>query len=217
MAKAKRQYENFYPSVTEVISQMRSFSLEHWFKITPYKEIIAQSTRGKEIGKQMHQCIQDFIETGNIKIETEYPDEIIYSLKSFQLFRKEKPKFNLKRSEIQLTSDKYRLNGTLDCLAEVDGILWVGDWKSQNIKEKEKPKPYAEYFTQVSCYVKLYNEVMNTNIENAVIVCLAKDKVSYSFDEIEKDRIEGEFNNVFLPLLKIWEYKKNGKASLSIV
>lgn len=204
---AKRAYENKYPSVTTLLGQLNSFALMHWFKITPYDEIIKQSARGKEIGTQMHQCIQDFIETGTAKVDTEYPEEITNSLKSFQLFRKENPKFLLRKSEIALTSEMYHFNGTVDCVAEVDGVLWVADWKSQNIKESEKPKAYSEYFTQTSAYVKLYNECMNTNIENAVIVCLAKDKVAYSFDEIDKERIEGEFNEVFLPLLKIWKYK----------
>ncbi len=214
MVKARRQYENDYPSVTEIIGQLRSFALEHWFKITPYDEILVQSKRGKEIGTQMHQCIQDFIEKNNVSIETEYPDEITNALKSFQLFRKENPQFKLKRSEIQLTSETIGVNGTLDCLAEVNDELWIVDWKSQNIKSSDKPKVYSEYRTQISAYVNIYNEVKLANVKKAVIIVLAKDKVSYVIEEIGEDIIFEEFNNVFLPLLKVWGYRNVKKTQM---
>lgn len=212
MAKRKhRDYQNSYPSVTTIIGQLSSFALMHWFKITPYDEIIKQSARGKEIGKQMHECIQDFIETGTAKIETEYPQEITTALNSFQLFKKENPKYILKKSELALTSEKYNFNGQVDCICEVNGVLWIADWKSQNIKDKETPSTYDEYLTQVSAYVNLYNECMKENIENAVIVTLAKDKVAYKTYEMTKEEIDGHFNEIFLPLLKIWNYKNQPK------
>lgn len=202
-----RDYDNMYPSVTTIISQLSNYGLMEWFKRTPYDKIIRESSRGKKIGTDMHTAIQNYIETGNAEVSTEYPDEVSIALKSFVLFRKENPKYILKSSEIKLTSDIYKFNGTTDLTVEVDGELWIGDWKSQNVKTADKPKAYEDYFTQVSAYVHLYNEIKLENVKKAVIIVLAKDKVSYSINEIDEETIIGEFNNVFLPLLKIWEYR----------
>src|SRR3990167_3459347 len=128
MANKHRDYpDNGYPSVTIVIGQLASYGLMEWFKRTPYNEIISTSKRGREIGSQMHETIQEFIQTGKARIDTEYPDEITTALKSFQLFKSENKEFELQRSEIAMTSDKYKVNGTTDCLALHNGELWIAD------------------------------------------------------------------------------------------
>lgn len=208
MVKKHRDYpDNGYPSVTTVIGQLSSFALMHWFKITPYPQILEESARGKAIGTQMHQCIQDFIETGTAKIDTEFPDEITTALKSFQLFKKENPGVILRKSEKALSSLKHGYNGTVDCLSD-DMIV---DWKSSKAGDKEKPPIYEEAKTQVSAYLHLVNEIEGTNFEKCLIVAIAKDKVAYNTYEMNKEEIEGQFNEVFLPLLKVWQYKNRNK------
>lgn len=210
---AKRNYpKNGYPSVTTVIGQLASYGLMEWFKRTPYAEIIETSKRGREIGTQMHDTIQEFIETGKAKIETEYPDEITTALKSFQLFKKDHPEFELQRSEIAMACDTYRVNGTTDCVAFHNGELWVADWKSAQCKDNEKPGIFDEAKIQVSAYVKMLNDLENKNIKNALIVAIAKDKIAYNTYVMNSTEIDGYFNEVFLPLVKIWEFKKTTKT-----
>ncbi len=210
---AKRDYpDNGFPSVTQVIGQLQSFGLMEWFKRTPYVQIIEESKRGREIGTQMHTVLQEFCETGQAKIETEFPEEITFALKSFQLFRKEHPEFILKKAEIKISSEKYGVNGTTDILAERNGVLWLGDYKSSKVKEgEEKPPIFQEAKTQVSAYVNMYNDVMKTSVENAVIISLAKNKEAYDYYEIGAEEIKGEFEEVFLPLLRIWIHKNRNK------
>lgn len=207
MAKQKRDYQNDFPSVTQVISQLRSPALEYWFKSHTLEEINELSKRGKEIGTQMHQCIQDFIETGEAKIDTEYPEEISTALKSFQLFRTENPDIKLKRSEIKLTSKQFGYNGTIDCLSD----LMIVDWKSSNAKDKDKPDIYFEAKVQVSAYCQLINESEGTNFDKALIVAIAKDKVAYNTLLIEYDELTECFNQVFIPLLTIHNYRRSHK------
>ena len=209
---AKRNYpKNGYPSVTQVIGQLNSFVLMEWFKRTPYNEIMEASKRGCEIGTQMHDTIQLFIETGEAKIDTEYPKEITTALQSFMLFKKDHPEYDLQRSEIPMACDKYGINGTTDCVAMRDKKLWIADWKSAKISKSGFPVIYSEAKIQVAAYCMMLNEVENKNIERALIVAIAKDAVSYSIYEMDKEEIEGQFNNVFLPLLKVWNYKKQQK------
>lgn len=202
--KKHREYLNKYPSVTTVLGVLRNIPLEWWFKSNTLEFINRESGKGKKIGTDIHNAIEHFVLTGELKVDTEYVDEVTNALKSFALFRKERPEIALKWSELALTSEKYKYNGTIDCIG--DGILI--DWKSGNAKEEEKPAIYDSYKVQVSAYVYLYNEVKNENIDKAIIVSIAKDKVSYNTYEMCKKKIDDCFNEVFLPALKILTYQR---------
>jgi len=203
--KKHRQYENDYPSVTEILGCLRKKGLEFWFKNNTPQFIKEKSERGKLAGTQIHEVIQKYIEGEIPSVETAYAEEVSNALNSFVLFRQEMPEIILKKAEIPLTSEVHRFNGTIDCMGE--GILV--DWKSGEAKDKEKPAIYDEAKTQVAAYVKLWNEVNNANIEKAIIVVLAKDKIAYNIYEMGKQEIDDCFNEVFLSCLKILNYQKN--------
>ncbi len=202
--KKHRAYENKYPSVTTIISQLANYGLMEWFKRTNYADIIRESNRGKEIGTDMHNAIQSYIETGSMTVDTSYPDEITTALKSFALFKKDHPELVLKVSEKPLTSLKYSYNGTVDCLTD-DMVL---DWKCYKSGEEDKPKIYDEAKIQTSAYCHLVNEMEGTNFQKVMIVAISKDKVSYNTYTMEKEEIDGYFKNIFLPLLGIYNFKK---------
>lgn len=229
---ANRQYNNPYPSVTQVLGILRKIGLENWFKYNTAKFCDEKSRKGREIGILIHQAIHDYITTQEAKIETIYVEEVSNALKGFIAFTKEQPDYKFINSEIMLTSERYKFNGTTDCLVEKDGILWIADWKSSEAKKKEKPDIYDEYLYQVAAYVYLYNEVKNTvavsnsitgdtfyleevdvdkkiqPIENAFILSLAKDKIAYNYRIMGRKEIDDCFNEVFLPALKIYNHQK---------
>lgn len=209
MAKEKkRDYQNDYPSVTEALGILRKIGLEMWFKYNTAAFCDAKSKKGKEIGTQIHEVIQGFIETGEAKVQTQYQDEVMNALKSFMLFRKDMPEIRLMKAEMALTSEKHRFNGTIDCIGE--GILV--DWKTGECKDKEQPPIYDEYKYQVAAYVHLYNEVNGASIEKAIIVAVAKDKISYNTHHMDKAEIESCFNEVFLPSLQILNHQRRMKC-----
>jgi hypothetical protein len=206
------RYDNDYPSVTGVLGVLRKIGLEIWFKYNTAKFCDGKSERGKLNGKLIHQAIHDYIETGSAKISTQNADEVKTALQSFILFRKENPEYILKNSETKMTSQKYKCNGTLDCLAEVNGRTILADWKTGECKKKEKPDIYDEYIYQCAAYVYFYNEVFNDNIDEAVIISLAKDKIAYSKFTITKEMIIQSFKNAFLPALSIYHQNKITKG-----
>ena len=212
--KAKRQYQNEYPSVTQVLDVLRKVGLEMWFKVNTIQFITAESNKGKLVGTQIHDAIQSHIEKTEVRVETEYPEEVMTALKSFMLFRREHQEITLHRSEVVLTSKTYGFNGTMDALGEVDGVKVIFDWKSGTAKDKDAPAIYDEYIYQVSAYVHAYNEVFKTDLTRAFILALAKDKVAYSFQEVTPEQINESFNEVFLSALRIWNYKKGVKNAL---
>ena len=207
MAKKHRQYENDCPSVTEVLNCLRKQSLEFWFKNNTLAYITEKSEKGKLIGTQIHECIQTHIETGEVKLETKYPDEVTNALKSFMLFKKEHPEIKLKKSEMMLTSLIYGYNGTMDVEGEINSLIVPGDWKSGEAKERDKPVIYPEYTYQVAAYLKAFNEVNKQNAKEAFIAVFAKDKVAYDYKLITEQEINEGFEEVFLSALKIKKYQ----------
>ena len=206
MATAKRQYNNDYPSVTEILGVLRKIGLEMWYKFNTAKFCNEESEKGKLIGTQIHEGIHNLIQTGKIEVKTEYAEEVTNALKGFVEFRKAHPGMKLINSEIQMTSEDYKYNGTLDCIAE-NGALIIMDWKTGKCKDKDKPDIYEEYKYQVASYVKAYNEINKANVNKAIILCLAKDKVAYNEYTMEEAEINEHFNNAFLPALKIWNHQ----------
>ena len=205
--KAKRQYDNSYPSVTQVLDCLRKIGLEFWFKNNTLAFITQASEKGKLIGIQIHEAIQAHIETGEVKLETKYPDEVINALKSFMLFKKEHPEIKLRRSEMMLTSLIYGYNGTMDVEGEISLLVVPGDWKSGEAKERDRPVIYPEYIYQVAAYLKAFNEVKEQKATEAFIAVLAKDKVAYNYQLFTEEEINEAFNEVFLSALKIKKYQ----------
>lgn len=202
--KSHRQYENEYPSVTQCLDVLRKHGLEFWFKTNTIEFINKASAKGKAIGTATHEAISHYILTGEAKIETEWPDEVTNALRSFILFRKENPELKLSLSEEALTSEVYKFNGTLD--APCPPILY--DWKSCEKKDKAELPEYAEWRYQASAYVKLWNEHHPENpINSACIVAIAKDTVAYKKIEMNEREIEDCFNEVFLSVLRIYNYQ----------
>ena len=158
MVKKHRQYNNDFCSVTEVLGGLRKIGLEMWFKMNTLEFCNKASGKGKIVGTDIHKAIENYILTGQATVESQYPDEVTCALHSFVKFRKEYPQIKLKWSEQALTSEIHKFNGTIDCIAEIDGTPVILDWKSGEAKQKDAPVIYDEYKYQVAAYVNLYNE-----------------------------------------------------------
>lgn len=208
MARKHRDYQNDYSSVTTILGVLRKIGLENWYKVNTIKFINDEMKRAKEIGTQIHKAIEMLINGEEVKFETDYNEEVMNVLRGYMLFKKENPSIKMSLSELKLTSEKHKFNGTMDVLSEIDGIPIIGDFKTGKAKDKEKPDIYDEYKIQVSAYCYLYNEVNNTNIDRAYILSMAKDKIAYNLEFLDKETIECSFNEVFLPSLRILNYQR---------
>lgn len=202
-----RDYKKKYPSVTTILGILRKIGLEIWFKCNTAEFCDEKSRRGREIGKQIHEAIQSHIEEGKVKIETQYADEVKTALESFVKFKKEHPEIKLKKAEMQVTSEKHKYNGTLDCLGN-DGIPVVVDWKTGECKGATEPKIYEEHIYQTAAYVSAYNEQEKKHIKKAYVVAFGKDAVGYNLRVVEETELGEAFNEVFLPALSIYNYQR---------
>ena len=207
MKKEKRQYDNSYPSVTQILGILRKIGLEMWFKFNTIQTINKESEEGKLIGTQIHEAIQQHIDKEEAKIETEFGEQVKNALNGFMLFKKEHKDIKLQRAELALTSEKHGYNGTLDCIGKIGKDLVLLDWKTGKAKEKDKPDIYDEYRYQVAAYVTAFNETQEEQVIKAYILALAKDKVAYNFEELEMSKISEMFEKVFLSCLSIYNYQ----------
>lgn len=207
---ARRKYENDFPSVTQVLDVLRKPGLEQWFKMNTPQEIASLTKKALAIGTATHEAIENYILTGELKIETEWPDEVANTLKSFVKFKKENPEFTLTLTETPLTSIKYGFNGTIDCPCPPRLL----DWKSTEKKDKEELPLWQEWKWQTATYAMLWNELMADKIETAYVVALAKDCIEYRIEKMEYDEIESHFNNIFLPALTIKNYQRSKNVKL---
>ena len=208
---AKRNYDNDYPSVTQILGVLRKAGLEAWFKYNSITQINKESEEGKLIGQQIHDAIQQHIEQEEVKVETQYGEQVMNALNGFMLFKKEHPEIKLKKAEMPLTSEKYGYNGTLDCIGKIGEALILLDWKTGKAKEKDTPPIYDEYRYQTSAYAKAFNETQEGQVEKVFILALAKDKVAYNFEELPMTDIDVMFEQVFLPALSIYNYERRKK------
>lgn len=206
--KVRRNYQNDYPSVTTVLGVLRKPGLEMWFKMNTLKFILEKTSKAKTIGTQTHEAIENYINTGVAKVDTEYPDEVTFALKSFMKFRQEHPEISIKVSEVELTSEVFKYNGTLDAPQPPE----LFDWKTGEAKDKDAPAIWDEYKYQVAAYVYLWNEHHPDNpISRAVIVSVAKDKVGYALYIMEQAEIDECFHLVFCPALTIVRFQRRKK------
>lgn len=210
----KKIYDNDYPSVTKVLDCLRKKGLEFYFQYNTPEFLKAESKKNLAIGTITHEVIANHIEKSKIEIDTEYPVEVETALKSFMLFKKEHPEVELKKSEISLTSKKYKYNGTTDCFGKITEKI-IFDWKTGKCnvgtkKETEHPPIYDDHIYQVSAYVIAYNESMEKlkkKTKQAGIVAIAKDKVAYNYLLLTEEVIRESFNEIFLPALRICNYQ----------
>lgn len=158
-----------------------------------------------DIGTYAHALVEEHIrkqlgeENAVAVIRDEYSKEVQdqgeIGFESFLLWEDEH-KVVYHASEQQLASEKYRYGGTIDILANVDGVDFVIDLKTSN-------QVHTGHIIQIAAYWSLYNENSGEN-RRAMVLKIGKNVVSYMDYEIKEDKLKKAFN-VFWHLLNIFK------------
>ena len=86
---------------------------------------------------------------------------------------------NIHAQEAGLYSDKYKVAGRVDCIAEYNGVLSIIDFKTST---KERNDEWNEnYYIQCSAYAEMYGERTGTEIHQIVILCVTEDGTVQEF------------------------------------
>ena len=107
-------------------------------------------------------------------------------------------------SELGIVSDKYKLGGTIDCIAKVDGVLTLIDFKSGS-------GIYKEYYVQTSAYKQLAKE-KGYNIKQIMILNIGRNEnETFKVETITSQATK--YYKIFKNLLSVYYIKKELKWS----
>ena len=183
----KRFYETpdgkLYPSITTVLSTRNKKGLFEWRKRVgdEVANYVARTSAAR--GTAVHHMCEDYL--NNFPVD--WPDKWKEHEKKFlpfclfkQLENKVLQKIdNIRSQECALFSNKYRVAGRVDCIAEYDGKLSIIDFKTST---KERNDEWNEnYYIQASAYAEMFEEQTGTPIEQIVILVVTEDGAVQEF------------------------------------
>ena len=165
------KFDTVYPSISTILSdtapEHKKNGLENWKANEPAHEYITK--QAQDIGTQSHKIIEDYL-SGNLSLE-EFdllPNAHFHNLKPFL-----ENISNVTSIEQRMYSDKLKVAGTSDLIAEYNGELSIIDYKT---KRKPQIDDYMyEYYLQTTCYAQIFEEVTGTKI-NQVVILVSSEK-----------------------------------------
>ena len=177
---------NKYPSITTILSVRNKSGLTEWRKRVgnDVANHIARTAAAR--GTKVHHMCEDYLNNENI-------DHHKKNFLPFCLFGQLKEKVlcninNIHAQEAGLYSDKYKVAGRVDCIAEYNGVLSIIDFKTST---KERNEEWNEnYYIQCSAYAEMYEERTGTKIEQIVILCVTEDGTVQEFVKEKYDYLD---------------------------
>ena len=204
---------NKYPSITTVLSVKNKKGLFEWRKRVGEEVANYVARKAANRGTAVHHMCEDFL--NNMPLN--YPDQWKKHKQKFLpyvLFKQLRESVlqkvnNIYAQECGLYSDKYKVAGRVDCIAEYNGKLSIIDFKTST---KERSDAWNEsYYIQASAYAEMFEERTGIAINQICILVVTEDGV---VQEFVKDKTE------YLPMLtdtiKEWEEKNEMVTSTDI-
>ena len=166
-----------YPSITTMLQKTQTpekqQGLQNWREQEIASDYITQ--QAAIIGSETHKLIENYLNG----------DEI---LESFRLFSEAHfnnllpfvDKINdIRGIELRLYSDKMKLAGTSDCIAEYGGKLSIIDYKTKRSNQREEW--LMDHFIQATSYGAMFKELTGINVEQIVILVSSEKNTRMEF------------------------------------
>lgn len=163
-----------YPSVTTVLADYNKKEIMEWRARVGEEQANKVSRAATNRGTGVHKALELYIKNEDISSL-----EMMPNVKS--LFVRMKQEIDSKVNNIhcledKLYSHKLKLAGTVDCIAEHNGVLSVIDFKtSVRLKKKES---IGNYFMQGAAYATMFTELTSIPI-NQVIILIGVDTANF--------------------------------------
>jgi len=194
--------ENYYPSITTVLSIRNKKGLMEWRKRVGND--VANYVAGKAAarGTKVHHMCEDYLNNQHI----EWPDKWERHKKDFLpwcIFGELKDKVlgnisDIYAQECGLYSDKYKVAGRVDCIAKYSGVLSIIDFKTST---KTRSDDWNEnYYIQGSAYAEMFTELTGIDTNQIVILVVTEDGTVQEF--IKK---KGDYLNALKDSVMEWE------------
>lgn len=172
---------NKYPSVTTVIGATKKKSILEWRKRVGEKEANRISSRAALRGTNLHSMNEDYL--NNMFDEEKYKDKVL----PLFMFKHLKPFLdkinNIHVLEGALYSDKLKLAGRVDCIAEYENELAIIDFKTST--EPKKREWIENYIAQECAYAMMYYERTGIKVKKLVTLIACEDGEIQVFQEYD--------------------------------
>jgi len=175
-----------YPSITTVLSERNKEGLVRWRKSVGNEVANNIMRTAAKRGTAVHTLVENYLNNEELSKQDVLP------LALFTLLKPSLDNINsIRIQEGSLYSNKWKIAGRVDCVAEYNGVLSVIDFKTSRQEKKEE---WCEnYFIQGSAYCEMYEEWSGTPINQIVILIVTEDGAVQIF---KKDKSN------YLPLLQ---------------
>ena len=171
---------NRYKSITTVLSNYNKQYIMEWRKAVGEEQANKISSKAANRGTKVHKICEDYLnnEIPELKMQMMMPD-----LK--ELFFKIKPYIDenvgkIYSQEQALYSDKYRIAGRVDLIAEWNGKLSVIDFKTST-KQKDE-EDIQNYFMQCTAYAIMFAERTGMWIDDIVVLIATEEGPAQIFE-----------------------------------
>ena len=162
-----------YPSITTVLSNYNKKAIYEWRQRVGEEEANRVSRAASGRGTKLHNAVEKYLlnEMSDLKYSSMMPD-------TKELFLKVKPFLDNHIGDVYgieqpLYSDKLRIAGRCDCIAEWEGELSIVDWKTSS---KVKQKEYIQnYFMQCAAYAEMFEERTGKPINQIVVAIVVEE------------------------------------------
>ena len=195
-----------YPSITTVLSNRKKEGLFEWRKRVgnDVANYVARTSASR--GTKVHHMCEDYL--NNEFDEEKHKKDFL----PFCLFNQLKDQAlcnldNIYAQEAGLYSDKYKVAGRVDCVAEYKDTLSIIDFKTST---RERSDDWNEnYYIQGSAYAEMFEERTKIKIDQVVILVVTEDGTVQEFVKSKQD---------YLPMLEasINEWSKSNETPINI-
>lgn len=167
---------NKYPSITTILAAYNIGYIMEWRKRVGEEQANKISSQASGRGTRIHTLCEKYIDNKVPAFKSPLDQE---------MFNKFKPTLhrinNVYAQELRMYSDHLRIAGTVDCVAEFDGVLSVIDFKtSKRLKKKED---IENYFMQCSAYAVMFEEQFKIPVAQTVVAIAVDEEEPQVFVE----------------------------------
>ena len=174
---------NKYPSITTVLSIRNKKGLHEWRKRVGYDVANYVARTAASRGTKVHHMCEDYLNNVHVSWPEKWKEHEKHFL-PYCLFNqlKEQALCNINgiyAQEAGLYSDKYKVAGRVDCIAEYRGVPSIIDFKTSS---KERNDDWnVNYYIQGSAYAEMFGERTGIEISQVVILLVTEDGTVQEF------------------------------------
>ena len=174
-----------YPSITTVLSPRNKEGLMKWRKKVGNDVATHIANKAAVRGSKVHKMCEDYL--NGLDMEKHKKDFLPYCLFN-ELKNQTFDNINgVIGQELVLYSDKYKIAGRTDLIANYKGELSIVDFKTSTNERKDS---YNEnYYIQTSAYAEMFEELTGQPINQIVILVVTEDGIVQEFIKNKQEYI----------------------------